>query len=150
LKKVVPKDAKPQPKGQIAIGEQTIDQTFPEGLVSEQGPQNTYYGQQPYYNNQPAQTQQSYKPQHVEVKYNPDYTDTVEKQAVEEENARDAEAERSNPTNYNQEKEEHEDMDDSDDNLLGDLINPKNPLFGKYDVPSPTKSSVFCPPCGKN
>lgn len=144
LKTVSAKDAKPQPKGQIAFGEQSYDNSYSNSYSNEYSPgqqsPNSYYEQQPYYGSQTVQQ--------VDTQSTPGYTDDVEKQAVEEENARDADAERSNPTDYAADTEDHTDIDDTTDNL-GDLTDPNNPLFGKYDVPSPTKSSVFCPPCGK-
>lgn len=146
LKTVSAKEAKPQPKGQIAVGEQSYDNSYSNEYSPRQQSANSYYGQQPYFGSQSVQ--QHYAPQQVDTQYTPDYTDDVEKQAVEEENTLDAEAEGSNPSAYTPETEEHKDIDDTTDSL-GDLTDPNNPLFGKYDVPSPTKPSVFCPPCGK-
>ena len=141
LKSVSSKEVKPQPKGQIAFGEESYDNSYSNEYSAGQQSPNSYYGQQSYYGNQPAQESSA-------SQYAPDYTDGLEKQAVEEENALDTEAEKSDPSAYAPETNDHRNIDDTTEGL-GDLTDPSNPLFGKYDVPVPTKASVFCPPCRK-
>lgn len=141
--KVEAKDAKPQTKGEITGSDQAVNQSFSGFSYAPAGPPS-YETTQPFYNNQEQLTQQAPA---ANTESHTDYTDAVEQQAVEEENARDAEAEKEPQETYDE--GDHDNDMTGNDVEVGDLTNPSNPLFGKYDVPASPKKAVFCPPCGK-
>ena len=140
--KAEPKVANPQSKADIAETH-PANQSF-GGFQPEAPP---VHAPSQSYNQNQQQINQTSAPS---VANHTDYTDEVEKQAVEEENSLDAEAEKDLAGLH---EEHHEELYEGDESQkkpeFGDLSNPSNPLFGKYDVPASSKKSVFCPPCGK-
>lgn len=141
--KAEPKVDNPQSKGMIAENYQPVNQSF--GAYQPGAP--PLYGSSQSYNQQ--QVNQTSAPS--AENHTSDYTDEVERQAVEEENALDAEAEKDVVGLH---EVHHKDLYEGDESQqeteFGDLSNPSNPLFGKYDVPASPKKSPFCPPCGKS
>lgn len=134
--KAEPKVSNPQSKGEIAGTYSPVDQSYGAYQPEAQPIYPTYYNKQEEVPLKPANTTANHT----------DYTDEIEREAVEGENTLDTEAEKD--LVHLEHYESRRLPPTKKQTEFTDLLDPSNPLFGKYDVPAPSRMA-FCPPCGK-